>query len=164
MKKLLIVLLVTGICLGIAGMVMAGSSATQAITYEVLAINELSVSGSPGALVVSTAAAGSPPDDAINASTLYSITTNCGTDAKKITAAIDTAMPDNVSLNITLAAPTGATSVNEVQLGTSPADVVTNIDAVAESQKTIIYRLSATAAAGVVPNSVKVITLTITNS
>ncbi len=164
MKQLRIVLLVTGLCLGIAGMAMAGSSATQTITCEVLAINELSVNGSPGALVVSTAVAGLSPDDAINASTLYSITTNCGTDAKKITAAIDTVMPDNVSLNITLAAPTGATSLNDVQLGTSPADVVTNIDAVAESKMAITYRLSATAAAGVVPNSVKVITLTITNS
>ena len=66
-------------------------AATQTVTYSVSAINELSVSGNPAALAVSTATAGSEPDDATDATTTYGISTNqTGT---KITAAIDTAMP-----------------------------------------------------------------------
>lgn len=137
----------------------AASSTTQAVSIEVSAINELSVSGNPGALTVSTATAGSAPDAVSDSTTTYAITTNEST--RKITAAIDTAMPTGVTLTASLAAPTGGTSAGAVALGTVAADVVTGITKLNESGKTITYNLSATSAAGVVPAASKTVTFTI---
>lgn len=148
--------------LAASGITMAGVSSNQTVGYEVQAINELSVSGSPGILTVSTATAGSQPDSVSNALTTYAITTN-GTN-KKITGAINTAMPDNVTLKITLAAPASASSINEVPLGTTPADLVTGISQLAENAKSITYKLSALTAAGVVASAVKTVTLTIADA
>ncbi|MCK4245911.1 hypothetical protein KAX14_01595, partial [Candidatus Bipolaricaulota bacterium] len=44
---------------------------TQTITYEVAAINELTVSGSPEPLIINTATAGSEPTSVTDASTTY---------------------------------------------------------------------------------------------
>ena len=149
----------------IAGPVMAGDSDTQTVGYEVSAINEIAVSGNPGAMNVSAAIAGSEPNEVSDATTTYAITTNGGTDAKKITAGINTAMPSGVTLKINLAAPAGATSLNDVDISnaTAAVNVVTAIDSIAESGKTITYKLSATIAAGVVSDS-KTVTLTIADS
>ncbi len=87
---------------------VAGNTAQQTVTYEVQAINEISVSGNPAALIVSAATAGSQPTAATDTTTSYAITTNQSN--RKITGAINTAMPANTTLSITLAAPTGATS------------------------------------------------------
>lgn len=134
-------------------------TATQTATYSVSAINQLSVSGNPGALTVSAATAGSAPTDATDATTTYAITTNEST--RKITAAINTSMPAGVLLKVALAAPTGGTSAGTVTLGTIAADVVTGISLLNESGKSITYTLSATSAAGVVESASKTVTLTI---
>lgn len=138
----------------------AGPTATQTVTYEVTAINELSVSGDPAALTVSTATAGSAPNSVSDASTTYAITTN--ETSRKITGAINTAMPAGVTLSANLAAPTGATSAGAVALTGTAQDLVTGISTLNESGKTITYSLSATSAAGVVPSATKTVTLTIT--
>lgn len=138
----------------------AASSATQSVTFAVSAINELSTSGNPGTMTVSTATAGSAPNAVSDASTSYAITTNEST--RKITAAIDLAMPAGVTLTTTLAAPTGATSAGAVTLGTVAADAVTGITKLNESGKTITYSLSATSAAGVVTSTSRTVTYTIT--
>ncbi|MFZ3046687.1 MAG: hypothetical protein WA151_12305 [Desulfatirhabdiaceae bacterium] len=145
--------------LGASDITMAGVSVNQTIGYEVQAINELSVSGSPSALIVNTAIAGFQPDPVSNALTTYAITTN-GIN-KKITGMINTPMPDYVTLKITLVAPTSGSSVSEVTLGTTPADLVTGISQLAESAKTITYKLTALTSAGVIPSAVKTVTLTI---
>jgi hypothetical protein len=137
----------------------AASSSTQTVTYAVSAINELSVSGNPGAMTVSAATAGSAPDAVSDATTTYAITTNEST--RKITAAIDTAMPAGVTLTVSLVAPTGGTSTGAVTLGTVAGDAVTGISTLNESGKTITYNLSATSAAGVITSASKTVTLTI---
>lgn len=137
----------------------AASSTTQTVTYSVSAINELSVSGNPGAMTVSTSTAGSAPDAVSDATSTYAITTNEST--RKITAAIDSAMPDGVTLTVSLAAPTGGTSAGAVTLGTVAGDAVTGITKLNESGKTITYNLSATSAAGVITSASKTVTLTI---
>jgi len=142
-----------------SGAVLAGASATQDITYEVTAINEISVSGDPGNLTVSTATAGSQPDAVTDSSTTYSITTN--ETGKKITAAIDTAMPANVTLSLTATAPSVGTSAGKQPLSDSAADVVTGITQVAESGIGLSYELDATVTAGVVESASKTVTLTI---
>jgi hypothetical protein len=138
----------------------AGPTATQTVTYAVTAINEISVSGNPGALTVSTATAGSAPNAVTDASTTYSITTNEPT--RKITGAINTDMPSGLTLSVTLAAPTGATSAGKKALTSVATDLVTAISTLNESAKTITYELAATSAAGVVPSATKTVTLTIT--
>ena len=150
--------LAAGFVLGASGLAMAGATANQTVTYEVQAINELSVSGSPDAIIVNAATAGAQPNEASNALTTYAITTN---QSRKITGAIDTAMPSGVTLKVALAAPTGGTSSGDVTLSATAADLVTGISTLAESEKTITYKLSALTTAGVVPSAVKTVTLTI---
>jgi hypothetical protein len=147
-----------GLVLGASGVAMAGATANQTVTYEVVAINELSVSGSPAAITVSTATAGAQPDEVSNASTTYAITTN---ETRKITGAIDTAMPSGVTLKVALAAPTGGASSGDVTLSDTAADLVTGITQLAEADNTITYKLSALTTAGVVASAVKTVTFTI---
>ncbi|MBK1701750.1 hypothetical protein [Thiococcus pfennigii] len=149
------------------GMVSSGAFAAdnddQTITYEVTAINEIAVSGNPGNLTVSTATAGSQPDAVTDDSTTYAITTN-GTN-KRITAALDEAMPANVTLSLTATAPAGgASSSGKVALTASAQSVVTGITQVAESEIGLEYELSATVAAGIVASDTVDVTLTIADA
>lgn len=158
MKKLFCLAIVIFL-LGVYSASFAGTTATQSVTYQVAAIDEISVSGNPSALIVNAATAGSQPNAASDATTTYSITTNGSN--KKITGKIDTAMPANSSLKVTLTAPTGGTSAGQITLSASDQDLVTGIGIVAESGKTISYEFSATAAAGVISSASKTVTLTV---
>jgi hypothetical protein len=158
MKKL-ITLVSIALILGLFVNAHSADNVSQTVTYEVQAINEISVSGNPGALVISTATAGSEPDAATDATTSYNVTTN-GTN-KRITGSIDTAMPANTSLLVTLTAPTGGSSAGQVTLSTTAQDLVTGISTLAESGLTISYGLTANASAGVVASSTKTVTLTV---
>ena len=164
MKKLLIIMVVLGLVFWISRLVMADNIATQSVSYEVTAINEIEVSGDPLALVVNTATAGSEPTADTDNTTTWDITTNGGLDGKKLTVVIDSNMPANTTLEINLTAPTGATSSGDVTLSTTAADAVTLIDSVAESALGITYTLSALIAAGVVPQASKTVTLTLTDT
>ena len=138
----------------------AANSAEQTVTYQVSAINELAVSGNPGALIVNAAVAGSAPSSVSDSSTSYSITTN--EVSRKITGSIDSNMPSGLTLTVALVAPSEATSAGALSLSTVAVDLVTGIDTLNESAKGITYDLSATSAAGVVPSASKTVTLTIT--
>jgi hypothetical protein len=164
MKRVLVLFTVAALLLFTGGLSLASNSAPQTVTFQVQAINEISVSGNPAALIVSAATAGSEPDSVSNSATTYAITTNCGADAKKITAAINADMPSGVTLNLTLAEPTNGTSAGAKSLSTLAEDVVTAIDAVAESGLTITYELSATVAAGVLSSDTRTVTLTLTDA
>lgn len=144
---------------GTCGLASAATTATQTVTYEVTAIDEVSVSGNPSALVVNSATAGSQPDAQTDATTTYAVSTNGS--AKKITGKINTAMPANTLLKVTLAAPTGATSAGQVTLTATDQDLVTGISTLAESGLTVTYEFSATLSAGVVASASKTVTLTI---
>jgi hypothetical protein len=148
--------------LGAGGIAMASETATQTVTYEVEAINELSVSGNPGALTVNAAVAGAAPTAVSDTTSSYDITTN--EEARKITGAIDTDMPAGVTLTANLTAPTGGTSAGAVALTTIAADFVTGISTLNETAKVITYGLSATSAAGVVTSATKTVTFTIAAS
>lgn len=138
----------------------AGDTATQVVTFAVSPINELSVSGNPGQLIVSTATAGEAPNVVMDATTSYAITTN--EEGRKIVGSIDNPMPNGVDLRVLLAAPEGATSTGPMVLGTSPVDLVTGISTLNDVSKTITYALSATSAAGVIPSASRVVTFTVT--
>lgn len=136
----------------------SAQTATQTVSYEVTAINEISVAGSPS-LVINDATPGSGLTSA-SASGTYAITTNQAN--RKITAQLDSDMPSGVTLSVTLAAPTGGTSAGAVSLSTLAQDVVTGVSNVNESGLSINYGLSATVAAGVVPAGNRTVTYTIT--
>jgi hypothetical protein len=145
------------------GLASAADNDTITVNYEVQAINELNIDGASVTLTVNAATAGAQPNQVTTSST-YDITTNCAADAKKLTAAINSDMPANVTLTLNLTAPTNGTSQGDVTISSTPADVVTAIDAVAEANINMTFKLDATVSAGVVASASKTLTLTLTDS
>lgn len=121
----------------------------------------ITVSGSPGTISIQSAVAGEDLTDASNSATTYGVRTRRNRPAK-ITATLSTALPAGVTMRITLAEPSGATSAGAVTLTTVAQDVVTNIPGnVNVSGLTITYELSSTLAAGDVALTSRTVTLTI---
>jgi hypothetical protein len=128
------------------------------VHFRVDAVNQLAVSGNPAPLVVSAAVAGVAPTSETASTTTYAISTNELN--QKIVASLDQALPSGVGLDVTLAAPAGASSRGAVPLATAGADVVTGISSTAASALPITYRLNATASASVV-SATRTVTYTI---
>lgn len=148
----------------IAGPVLAAGNDTQAVNYEVTAINEIEITDETITLQVNSATAGSALDQATDSGT-YAITTNCAADAKKITAALDGDSVTGLTFGIHVTAPSTGTNVAAAELvAGTPRDVVTAIGAVNVSALSISYTLDATVAAGVVSATSKTVTLTIADS
>jgi len=135
------------------GLVLSAVSATGA--------QSLSVSGSPAALKITTASAGSPPNAAVNSATTYTVTVRNKNQPQKITAQLDAAMPTGTTLTIDLSPVTKSTSVGPVDLATTPQDLV--VDVVNTSSRTagITYTFNASSGAGVVPSSFRTVTFTL---
>lgn len=133
-------------------------TATQSVTFQVDAINQISLSGSPS-LVINTATAGSNPTQA-SAAASWAVTTNQS--GAKITASINSAMPAGLTLQVNLSAPAGGTSAGAQTLSTTAVDVVTGITKLAQSGISVGYTLDATPAAGVVSSTSRTVTYTIT--
>lgn len=136
----------------------AAQAATQTVSFQVDAINQISFTGSPS-LVVNTAAAGAEPTSA-SATVSWAVTTNQSN--SKITASMNAGLPAGVTLTVDLAAPAGSVSAGPQALGTTAVDLVTAITQVAQSGLGVTYTLNATAAAGVVPSATRTVTYTIT--
>lgn len=153
--------LVIGMIL-ILGSLTQAHAATQTFNIVVASITEISVSGAPGTLTVSTATAGSEPTDATDETTSYSITTNGAN--KKITGQITTGglPPSGIDLKILLDATDVGTGAGTVTLlAASASDLVTAITKKTASAKSITYTLSATTAAGELTSTSKTVTLTV---
>ena len=133
-------------------------TATQTVTFQVDAINQIAFSGSPS-LVINTATAGSAPT-AATAAASWAVTTNQS--GAKITASIGSNMPAGLTLTASLAAPTGGSSAGAQSLSTTAVDLVTSITKLAEGSLGVTYSLSATPAAGVVSSTTRTVTYTIT--
>ena len=137
----------------------SAQTATQTVTFQVTAINQLAVTGAPS-LVINTAAAGSALTSVTSAANTWSVTTNQS--GASITASIPTAMPAGLTLSANLTAPAGATSTGLTALGTTAVNVVTGITKLNAAALALSYQLDATAAAGVVSSATRVVTYTIT--
>ena len=137
----------------------SAQSATQTVTFAVNAINQIAFTGSPS-LTITTATAGSQPTSANDVSASWAVTTNQSN--AKITASLGSAMPAGLTLSANLAAPSGATSLGLKALGTVAVDLVSGLTKQAVSGLGVTYTLDATAAAGVVASSSRVVTYTIT--
>jgi hypothetical protein len=136
----------------------SAQTATQVVTFQVTAINQISFAGSPS-LVVNTATAGSNPTSASDASATWAVTTNQSN--AKVTASINSAMPAGLTLSVALGAPAGTTSIGNT-LGTVAVDLVTGITKLAQNALSVTYTLDATPAAGVVASTTRTVTYTIT--
>lgn len=134
-------------------------TATQTVTFQVDAINQIAVTGAPS-LLINAATAGSAPTSVTASGSTWSVTTNQS--GAKITASIPSAMPAGLTLSANLAAPGAATSAGLKALGTTAVDMVTGITKLNASGLSLSYQLDATAAAGVVTSATRVVTYTIT--
>jgi DNA-binding response OmpR family regulator len=143
---------------GIAA-VSAAQTATQTVTFQVDAINQISVAGSPSLNIIAGVAGGAPTSVTSTGNT-WAVTTNQSN--AKITASIASAMPSGLTLSVNLGAPAGASSAGSKTLGTSAVDVVTGITKLNATGLSMTYQLDATAAAGVVSSSTRVVTYTVT--
>lgn len=141
----------------------AADNDTQTVSFTISAINEIDVAAGPVNLTINSATAGSQPTAATAASS-YSITTNAAADSKRITAQLDTAMPANVTLQVSVDAPSaGSSSAGTVTLSNTAADVVTGVETVIASGVAINYTLSATIDATPVTDS-RTVTYTIVDA
>src|SRR5687768_2225704 len=77
-------------------------TATQVVRFEVTAINQIGVTGSPAPLAITSATAGSSLTSVTSTGSSLAVTTNEAN--KKITAAIDQPLPTGVTLEVTLVA------------------------------------------------------------
>jgi hypothetical protein len=138
---------------------MFAQTAQQTVTFQVDAINQVAVSGTPS-LRITTAPAGNAPTSVTAAGATWAVTTNQS--GAKITASIASAMPTGLTLSANLGAPSGASSAGTQALGTTAVDLVTGISKLNASGLALTYTLDATAAAGVVASATRVVTFTIT--
>ena len=137
----------------------SAQTATQTVTFQVTAINQVAVTGAPS-LVINAAVAGSAPTSVTAAGNTWSVTTN--QTGAMITASIPSAMPAGLTLSANLVAPAGATSTGLTAIGTVAVNVVTGITKLNAAALALTYQLDATAAAGVVASATRVVTYTIT--
>jgi hypothetical protein len=149
-----------GLLMCVAAAASSAQTATQTVTFQVDAINQVGVSGSPS-LTVNSAVPGSAPTPVASTGHTWAVTTN--QTGAKITASIASNMPSGLTLQATLGVgSTGATSAGAKTLSTVAQDMVTGLTKVNATGLTLGYTLDATAAAGVVTSSSRVVTFTIT--
>jgi hypothetical protein len=151
-------ILITLALLAGASSAAVAQTATQVVTFQVDAVNQIAFSGSPS-LVVNTATAGNQPAAATAAAT-WAVTSN--QTGSKITASIGSNMPGGLTLSVNLAAPAGGASAGLQGLSTVAVDLVTGITKLAQSAIGVTYQLNATAAAGTFTSSTRTVTYTIT--
>jgi len=165
--RTLVAVVVFGVLATFAGEdAFAQASANQNVTLGVNAIYRIAISGDPAPLIITDGIAGN--DNLVpvtDNSTDYSITQNVG-NTLKITAEIDVALASGYTLEVNLTSTKG-TSLGDVDISNSMSgsavDVVTAIARGADANKTIGYTFSATASAGEMPATTRVVTLTLTN-
>jgi hypothetical protein len=151
--------LLSGLLVIAAAASAAGQSTTQTVTWQIDAVNQVGVTGSP-TMAVTAAVAGSAPTSVTSSGNTWAVTTNQST--AKITASIGSAMPAGVTLSANLGAPAGASSAGLVALTTTAVDVVTGITKLNASGLSLSYQLDATAAAGVIASTTRIVTYTVT--
>lgn len=125
----------------------------------------ISTSGNPGLLRISAAVAGTEPTSVSDASSNYTVTTPApGNNKFQVLMSLNANMPANVTLNATLAAPAGSagTSNGAIALDVTPRAMVISIKKNYTGTASITYQLVTVAAAGVIPNQSRTVTLTVT--
>lgn len=153
MKKLTMVLAIAAMSILMVGFASA-QTATQTFNLAVQEMFQITTSGNPGNMTITTAVPGSDPTPVTDNSTTYSVTHNRAAGAK-ITAGLVPVLAAGYTLTIALAgnAP--------VDISTATQDAVANVAAGALTGQTIAYQFSATAAAGALASTGETVTLTV---
>lgn len=141
------------------GLLFAGDNDSHQITVQVNAINEVAITGGNKTLTISTATAGSNPNDATNSECTLAWTTN--ETSKKITVATNLAS-QNFTLKVEATSVSGGTTAGQKTITDTAQDFVTAV-ATTVGGCTLSYTASATAAQGT-GSDVHTITYTITAS
>ena len=166
MRKIILISLF--LFLSLLGVSFAGSIVYQSFSWQILAVNEIWVSGNPPTLVInSVSEPGGELQEAIDDSTTYTVVTNEGgfvtpEKPKKITGAINQGMPQYTYLKVNLVAPPEGESMGDVELETDAKTLVDYI-LVPDSGLTITYKFGATPQAGVLSGS-RIVTFVLTDS
>ncbi|MFI5229595.1 MAG: hypothetical protein ACHQWU_11035 [Gemmatimonadales bacterium] len=145
--------------LTLAAAPLRAQSASQVVVFEVRAVNELGVTGSPN-LTIDAAKSGEGELSVQSTGNTWSVTTNQA--RAKVTAALDESMPDGVTLSAQLAAPVGAASAGMKHLSTTPVDMVTSINRLNQGGLPLVYELSANAMLAKNTKGTRAVTYTIT--
>lgn len=147
--------------LAVCAAVMQAQTATVTVTYQVTAVQKISVSSPTVTLTInSVTTPGNQPDSAFTSGLTYAITNNLT--PSKITGVLGTALAAGLDMDMNLGAPTGATSAGKIQLSTTAADLVTGIGRINQSGMSLYIQFDATSAVGVIASATEVITLTLT--
>lgn len=88
----------------------------------------LTITEASADLAITTATAGLQPDPDIDSNYSYTLTYDPNSGARSMRARIDTALPTDMNLYITVEAPDSGTAIARVLLSTTNADVVTGLD------------------------------------
>ena len=100
----------------------AAQTSSQLVRVEIRPINRIAVAGT----TTFTIPAKKPgAERVVSATASYAITTN--EDNRRITVALDEALPEGVTLKMRMDAPTGAQAAEEIILSTTPQTAVTGI-------------------------------------
>ena len=158
MKKILLVsaaLVVLSSVFAMAAPTMVNSASHQ-VNVQVMEIHNIAIIGGNVGLVIEAATAGKDPDPVSDSHTALSYTINSNA-AKKITAQLDKAYPEGVTLQVAVKADG---STGQQKLSPEAVDVVTNLSKIANPNAPLIYTASATAGAGEL-NETRTVTYTI---
>lgn len=146
------------VCAASLNVAHADGTAEQQVTFEVKAINQISVSGSPDPLIIDHAVAGAEPTPVMSTPTFYSLTTN--ELDRVIYASMDQTLTTGFRLFVNLQHPQGG-QTPFVQLGAGMTPVVIGIQPVAATGLGIQYRFEADATAGTLSSRTATVTFTI---
>ena len=158
MKKILLVsaaLVVLSSVFAMAAPTMV-NSASHEVNIQVMEIHNIAIIGGNVGLVIEAATAGQDPDPVSDSHTALSYTINSNA-AKKITAQLDKAYPEGVTLQVAVKADG---STGQQKLSPEAVDVVSGLAKIANPNAPLTYTASATAGAGEL-NETRTVTYTI---
>jgi hypothetical protein len=122
----------------VLGSELGAQSATQMVTFRVVALSGATAAAPAAPLAVRSTSA------TVGAAS-YAIVTNEAN--QKIAASLDRPLPAGVALSVMLTPPVGAQGIGAARLGSAATDVLTGIPAAAATPLPVVYTLSAGAEA-----------------
>lgn len=140
----------------------ASVTSSQGLVVAVSEIYAISVSSPSVTMNLVAPQAGSDFAPAVNSSTSYNLSVN-SSQTRKITAGLNQVLPSGVSLNLSLAAPSGATSQDATPLTTAAQDVVRGVSHIAASNLNITYTLNCLVGQSAVGSGSAVVSITLVN-
>lgn len=143
----------------------AATTGFDPISITIPEVALISMSGSSVTLTINSATAGSQPTSVSDSSLNYSLSTNGKNtlSTMKVYGRLNSAVPSNTTLTVTLQAPSGATSTGTV-MTTTNQPMVTGIPRGAYTGLQIQFNFSATVDAGVVTSVTRQLILTLSDT